>query len=101
MSHGRRLGVPRCRSCRSWLRSVFSYLAPPPMQRSLPELALVALLVGPADAQPSPLLRSLVEELRIDGKAHDWAQVTTIRVGPHGHILVGERRGTMIRVFSP
>ncbi len=62
-------------------------------------LALAPLVdVG---AQSSSRVRPLIEELRIHGQDHDWKQVGTVRVGPSGHILVGENRGTSIRVFSP
>ena len=70
----------------------------------MPRLALVFLVcsaVSHADAQTAPQVRPLIEELRIDGSQHDWKQVGAVRMGPAGHLLVGERLGKTIRVFSP
>ncbi len=66
--------------------------------------AIAILLMAPlsdTEAQPAAPMRPLIEELRIDGKSHDWKEVGAVRVGPGGHVLVGERLGKSIRVFSP
>ena len=64
-------------------------------------VAVLSISAASAGAQSTPPIRSLVEELRIDGRIHEWTAVDEVRVGPGGHILVAERRDTTVRVFSP
>ena len=69
-------------------------------------MALVATLLAIAPLahaipQPSAPVRPLIEELRIDGKLHEWKAIESIRMGPSGHVLVKEQIGKSLRVFSP
>lgn len=67
-------------------------------------LAVALLVIAPlahAIPQPAPPLRPLVEELRIDGKLHEWKAIESMRMGPAGHLLVKEELGKSLRVFSP
>jgi hypothetical protein len=71
-----------------------------PMLKSGVAVVLLSVSTMVARAQPTPPMLSLAEELRIDGKAHDWKQIRAVRSGPGGHILVGEQLGKTLRVFS-
>jgi hypothetical protein len=71
------------------------------MLKLLLPLLLLAAPLSNAGAQSAPPMRPLIEELRIDGSAHEWKQIKAIRSGPAGHILVGEAIGKSIRLFSP
>ena len=72
-----------------------------PMLKSPLALLLLMAPLSITKAQRSPPMRPLIEELRIDGKSHEWTRIGIVRVSPSGPILVGENRGTSIRVFSP
>src|SRR5688500_16015950 len=69
--------------------------------RTLAATLLVIAPLGHAIPQPAPPLRPLIEELRIDGKLHEWKAIESIRMAPAGHILVKEQIGKSLRVFSP